>query len=393
MPKKLNKAGQQQNYVPAGNGDASGEYGDNATGSNIHFTAFKKPDDEKPIDNQNEESKRIKEEQNKKTREEYTDFVKRNSTFKGKMLEQFNEMLENGNDESIEMLNKAYQKNPYRYDFKIGKGVYDNGTIKCDKNDILGNTSYGKRGHTWFHENGHLLDWVKGYPPLSYKFKDENGKTLNDYVREETKELYNSGIVDELLEEKANIRKNVLAELGYDEEKFEALREKKKIETDKFSNSVYGKEIHNKYMKLLDDKWNGNITSEEYKKRYYEIEELTAKNINEHPELIDANVVQECNKVMKQFTENYDKASKDYLTKYITVSDALSSQDKSGNWGLGVGHSPKYYSQRYWGAGAEFFANTFSAFSVNKDELETIKKYYPKSYAMYEKVLKEVQNG
>lgn len=43
MPTKLNKAGNQQNYVPAGNGDASGEYGDNVTGSNKHFTSFKKP--------------------------------------------------------------------------------------------------------------------------------------------------------------------------------------------------------------------------------------------------------------------------------------------------------------------------------------------------------------
>jgi len=46
MPTKLGKGGHgDQNYVPAGNGDASGEYGDNATGSNIHFTNFKKPDE------------------------------------------------------------------------------------------------------------------------------------------------------------------------------------------------------------------------------------------------------------------------------------------------------------------------------------------------------------
>ena len=45
MPTKPNKAGQQQNYVPAGNGDASGEYGDNESGSNIHFTNFKKPEE------------------------------------------------------------------------------------------------------------------------------------------------------------------------------------------------------------------------------------------------------------------------------------------------------------------------------------------------------------
>lgn len=45
MPTKPNRAGQQQNYVPAGNGDASGEYGDNESGSNVHFKNFKKPQD------------------------------------------------------------------------------------------------------------------------------------------------------------------------------------------------------------------------------------------------------------------------------------------------------------------------------------------------------------
>ena len=49
MPTKPNRAGEQQNYVPAGNGDASGEYGDNSTGSNKHFTAFKKPKKESRI--------------------------------------------------------------------------------------------------------------------------------------------------------------------------------------------------------------------------------------------------------------------------------------------------------------------------------------------------------
>lgn len=45
MPTKENRAGQQQNYVPKGHGDASGEYGDNATGSNVHFKSFKKPEE------------------------------------------------------------------------------------------------------------------------------------------------------------------------------------------------------------------------------------------------------------------------------------------------------------------------------------------------------------
>lgn len=41
MPKKPNGAGGMQEYIPAGNGDASGEYG-NSKGENKHFSSFKK---------------------------------------------------------------------------------------------------------------------------------------------------------------------------------------------------------------------------------------------------------------------------------------------------------------------------------------------------------------
>lgn len=39
MPTKLNKFGQQQPYVPAGHGDASGEYANQSVGSNKHYTS------------------------------------------------------------------------------------------------------------------------------------------------------------------------------------------------------------------------------------------------------------------------------------------------------------------------------------------------------------------
>lgn len=42
MPKKPNSSGELQEYIPAGNGDASGEYGD-ADGNNRHFTNFVNP--------------------------------------------------------------------------------------------------------------------------------------------------------------------------------------------------------------------------------------------------------------------------------------------------------------------------------------------------------------
>jgi len=37
MPQKPNFARKMQNYIPQGNGDASGEYADDASGSNVHY--------------------------------------------------------------------------------------------------------------------------------------------------------------------------------------------------------------------------------------------------------------------------------------------------------------------------------------------------------------------
>lgn len=48
MAQKPNKSGQMKEYVPSGNGDASGEYADNG-GSNKHFTAFGKPQNPEAI--------------------------------------------------------------------------------------------------------------------------------------------------------------------------------------------------------------------------------------------------------------------------------------------------------------------------------------------------------
>lgn len=54
MPQKLGKGGHgQQNYVPAGYGEASGTYGDNPTGSN-KFVKFEKPVGEQPFSKNNE---------------------------------------------------------------------------------------------------------------------------------------------------------------------------------------------------------------------------------------------------------------------------------------------------------------------------------------------------
>lgn len=72
MPTKPNHSGQQQEYVPAGNGYASGEYADNATGSNVHFKSFKKPENDTSKGTQSK-TKLPKENKDKKDKKEKKD--------------------------------------------------------------------------------------------------------------------------------------------------------------------------------------------------------------------------------------------------------------------------------------------------------------------------------
>lgn len=58
MPTKMNRAGNQQPYVPQGNGDASGEYADNERGSNVHYAPKETPKSDistKPVDKTSEQ--------------------------------------------------------------------------------------------------------------------------------------------------------------------------------------------------------------------------------------------------------------------------------------------------------------------------------------------------
>ena len=76
MPTKPNSAGEQQDYVPKGNGDPSGEYADDA-GANIHFHVFKKPDGQAkpPVTPTEPKQEKPKEEAKKGGQEFFDKFV------------------------------------------------------------------------------------------------------------------------------------------------------------------------------------------------------------------------------------------------------------------------------------------------------------------------------
>lgn len=370
MPTKPNRAGEQQNYVPPGNGDASGEYGDNATGSNIHYQT--KGEEKKPIkvDIKQEPPKNDKPKDIIKSKQDNFEYAKKNSTFKGKTLDTLNEIINKADDECVDLLNKAYSKR--KYTFSHGNGIYYSfyGKLKCEKNDFIENgRGYGKVGSVWFHENGHLLDNSysdSGREWASTSFKDEKGNTLYDYLQEELKDLTNN---------KTDIGEITKMRDKYKEEKIS------KEEQDEYQKyKSIEQDIHNEFFEKEKELLKKYGYTEQYlqerNKLYEEIQkQKIGENYNRYKELSNKSIE----------AEKYAKSK--YYTEITTISDILSSKMY---FGLGVGHSLSYYKKNPKSLALEFFANMFSAKSVGSNStIELTKKYFPKSCAMFEKILKE----
>lgn len=367
MPTKPNHSGQQQEYVPAGNGDASGEYADNATGSNVHFKSFKKP--EKDI-NFNIKIDRTKKDKNGNiaTIEDNYNFISENSTFTKSIKQKIKSILEKADKDSVELLNNAYNKLDYKIKFRIGSGVYSRFReyLKTDKQDFEENGKYGIQGATWFHENGHLFDNVMSgnhYGWLSSNYKNSDGKSLNDIATEELQNIYN----DKNIKSFKDIKQKYIDEelKKFDDKRYNELREKK--------GKLYD-ENEAKYLehyKLFADK---KISYEEYKKRIKEERKLDLSN-DEEEELI---------RLYNERAELSAKGANNFYSDYCTISDLFSSKDGVG---FGIGHDSSYYDKDNKLRGIELFANLFSSKAVNKKEYENTKKYFPKSVKMFEEII------
>lgn len=373
MPTKPNRAGEQQNYVPPGNGDASGEYGDNATGSNIHYQT--KGEETKPIkvDIKQEPPKNDKPKDIVKNKQDNAEYVKNNSTIKGKTLKTLNEIINKADDECVDLLNKAYSKQ--KYSFSIGSGVYQPfyKQLKCDKTDFIEDgRGFGKVGSVWFHENGHLLDNSysdSGREWASTSFKDEKGNTLYDYLQEELKDLMNK---ENYTEEFTKLRTK------YKEEKISKQEEEELQKLKEMRKDILGlSDLSNQSYSLLRQYGFTKKYVEERDKLYEETykREMGEANYNRYKELEN------------KLSDAIKYSTSQYYTDISPISDVLSSKIRMG---LGAGHPLSYYSKHPQNLAIEFFANMFSAKSVGSNStIELTKKYFPKSCAMFEKILKE----
>lgn len=371
-----------QEYVPAGNGDASGEYA-NEEGNNRHFTSFKKPEE-------GEDGKTTGNNGGDKKPKIFIEYLNKNHNNEfGKLVERdYNA----GNDQAKNLINIAVNKygvelnqtNGTSYYRESGKSV--NLNVPKQYSHFLSK----EEGETFYHEFWHANDNVicsdgfiteeekqraidyAGKMTRSYTERIfaqyeilrnastcktlSNGKTLYQTIREEFKLMKKTGKFEEMKAEyKQEISKLVkqavpeyeAARAWLDEFDRKVNEEAYKLYTyEEYGSSAWG--LRNQYRtdKIKNDK------------QYNKYQEIKQKGLHEELEV--------SNKV---------------ATYFMSLSDMYGAAYKDG-YGFCGGHKTTYYKQRFCEA-YEFMAEYGSAKARNsensKKELELFKKYMPQS--------------
>jgi hypothetical protein len=413
MPTKPNRAGQQQNYVPKGNGDASGEYGDNATGSNKHFTAFKQPDktENKPIDTPNKAVEPPKEEvkaNEQKPENKYLGGSKEKSDFSATIYsngfslygeetkELMKKVIANANEESIEVLNFSMMNHPVTFikDKNPNKGCYFSPTenkinIKVDALT----KAYDEPAQALFHELGHYVNennsisekekWYVAKKKLTdARTLFDDNKSVTDTLQEEIKEFSANGYAPLIRKEQRKYMNEKLKPYG-------------------FTMQEHDRDIK-RYSEIIqtDPEWQARKAKLQRMFEEGQLGSLEQANETLQKELQHWKATCQHRDFFKQFEEHrqhYNRINAEWgkLTGIQAVSDVWSSKS---DLGFGWGHPRSYYKKSYYNehpeelVADELFANFYGAWTVNnKAVLETTKKYFPRTYDKMVKLVEHVK--
>lgn len=402
MPKKMNSAGQLQNYVPAGNGDASGEYGDNASGSNIHYkTEGSEKTSKSSTEKGNDISVSIKQESGKidYKGKDYTDQKEITNIIREKMgvskvSENVKRVLAQLNGENI---------NPTIRNVVLSTLESGNYKIEAKKNEAGVFWVFGKTicfsstvesgravGETMFHECGHALDHQyndgRGLWSADYKSKEFN-KTMLEMKEEELGNALKDGGYNKLVED-YEIEKNKYKE--QEEQIFEEISNLKKtvvklLETpDDITPKI--EEIKQRRIQMLERTKKGEISWNEY----WDFHNTAAKEIDylqkQRP------VYNKINELNTHINKLYDtketlcnQSFYEAVKKYSDISDMC---EALGYKSFAGGHGKSYWSNQH--RATECFAEIQSAMGTNKASLELLQKYIPNTIKIYKEIIGEI---
>lgn len=418
MPTKPNRAGDQQNYVPQGNGDASGEYADNESGSNTHFKNFKKPDDNNNSKNKftnfkkvlsgNDEGIEIKPSDDKQTN--FEDFVKNNFAAKDGKLNAFGSNLTDsfntGTDDAKNLINVA-----------IGSGVKIRNTkgTSCYSGVVELNTYQGgdsgfyRKGEILYHEFWHCFDNIYAAGIVNDKIKslltEEDRAHIAASGGKYFSDLINKGIMlQDLSTSKVLSNGKTLFETWKDECRRRTLNRKNGEGWEKIT-SDYKKELDDELLKKHPDYFEiktqlmdlRNKILEDGRKKFPlpqngDITLLTQRsnNISKYvedekhkPEFVELEAKY---KAMMEERDLIERKSRNY---WAPISDAYGIYNKV-SYGFCGGHAGNYGSKLIGAGAKEFMAEYGSARSRSdegaKQQLEKLKKYFPETSKMCEEL-------
>lgn len=404
MPQKPNRSGQLQNYVPAGNGDASGEYGDNESGSNIHFKVFKRPDDATPV-----KSNEIKQEDYDsavdyldKSLRDYDEYMKDHRDqigyFSRHDYDDYKELYQSDRvkeRESIIKMANAYKKaaengKPY---WIVNNGGFSSKQYYFNRADgqkgiVISPYTFNpykeSYGSVWFHENGHLLDntyengkknWSVDY--VSKKYND----TLQNVLNEEFDKYFTKERKQEIIDKIEALRDKIYADYGYDYKKMEEQRNELNAKLLPFKRELKEKyaELDKMYEENKITGWQHIVGRNKLKEKY---QLATWEITNQIGKLIG--------KKKKEAIE-YEVANKVY-NKYSTITDMYSSLGKGRlHAEYGGYHDRDYWKNEPSKRVKEFFAEAFSGKTLGNTHYDQLKEAFPKSLEIFEEIYREIQ--
>ncbi len=399
MPTKRNRAGNQQNYIEAGHGDASGEYGDNATGSNKHFTVFKKPDGEEKTTNEPNIAVTPNNDKTVETTKNFEEYVDKN--FKEEFGQGLKASFNAGNDYQKDKLGYFTSNGIIKINETKGNSYYD-GSVTLNQRQISQKKgSFSKEvGDTLYHEFGHAYDefFAKGIVDKDGKtivekmiteedneklhqnnksFVDalmlsgnlstnkylSNGKTLYETLKDECHKMVRGKVWDTIIKEyKETAKQEVLKKFpDYYSNKEKASKLRADIEQEARDKFPY--------------KW--NVSASEFNANEKAKRDYIEKRYEETG----------FNQLWQKSRENdfdVSRIENETLKKYSNLSDMYGIYKKIP-YGFGSGHAGSYGKNK--GALAhEFFAEFNSTTARNDDfakaQMELYEKYMPESTKM-----------
>lgn len=404
MPKKKNYGGQDQEFIPAGNGDASGEYADD-NGSNRHFTNFAKPvDNEAKQDDIDKKAKEVsrddidKKEYVEKFKNYIADKVPR---LKGEKIDNLHEILEQANSRNVKIVADYFAKTGTKIVYrKNGFAYYDpneNSILygECDF-EIEKEKSWQHPGIAIFHEAGHGIDYTSNNKKhtLSFTVVDEKyNMTLNDSVRKEAKDLVGKMKRNDFVEYFKKKTKPAIYE-----EELEKVCNEAGISKEKYKEfDIKFEENESEIKKIVSEKvrerglmqkwYNNEINKVEF---FQSREQLYKEVMND----FFPNAMKSIVNKHKEIKEKIQKGTEyRWANSFGTLSDVVQGVNSWPYGTLGPGHSASYFKSAPYLLGNEFFAGAFAAIAMNPEEEKVLREYMPRSMEILDNLLKNYVEG